>query len=251
MSDASHGNEEVWIDEWEVREPFRSQGAKMIFFADTQILQELEAHVHVISFASTIQPRVVNSAIKAETYQLSHVVEGADLLRAAIADLHGALDHCSWETSAAGFIRCKWFTDCKSGYDTLQKPIAKSVDKRLGMELASLRQHLWRDSGSHMPHPRMLEEQPKNPSDVLVWIDTSVMVCDCLTKNMRDEYMMKVLDGNHWNFEQTAEAKEVKAKKQLQRSVSKKQKQMLNIYDSEPERDEVKHSDPEADVQSE
>ena len=63
--------------------------------------------------------------------------------------------------------------------------------------------------------------------------------------------MMKVIEANHWNFEQTAEAKEVKAKKQLQRSESKKQKKLLSIYDSEPERDEVKLSDPEADGQSE
>ncbi len=77
------------------------------------------------------------------------------------------------------------------------------------------------------------------------------MVCDCLTKNMRDDFMMKVLKANHWDFEQTAEAKEVKAKKQLQRSTSKKQKQLLSAYDSDPERGEVKLSDPEADVQSE
>ena len=50
-----------------------------------------EAFVHLISFQSVIQPRVVNSTIKAETYQLSAVVESADVLRAAIADWPGSL----------------------------------------------------------------------------------------------------------------------------------------------------------------
>ena len=153
VSDASHGNEEVYIDEWEIREPFRSQGAKQVFLASTALIDQAEGQVHLLSFASTIQPRVVNSTIKAETYQLSLVVEAADLIRAAIADARGRLDDRQWETSAASSMKSVWFTDCKSCFDTLQKPIAKTVDKRLGIELASLRQHLWRDSGSHIPDP--------------------------------------------------------------------------------------------------
>ena len=94
----------------------------------------------MISFSSTVQQRVVNSTIKSETYQLSDVVESADLIRAAIADVHGALDRKQWETTAAKFMKSVfWFTDCRSANDTLQKPIAKTVVKRLGMELASLR----------------------------------------------------------------------------------------------------------------
>ena len=224
VSDASHGNEEIYLDEWECREAFRSQGAKLVFLGDKKIATSDEAFVHLLSFASVIQPRVVNSTIKAESYQLSNVLESAHIIRAAIADCHGRLDRKNWEDSAAAYMTCVWFTDCKSCYDTLQKPIAKSVDKRLGIELSSLRQYLWRDSGSHLPDKRMLELKPPNPSDSIRWIDTLVMVADCLTKAMRDDYLMNVLQTNVWNFVQTEEAKAIKTRKSEQRARKRDEK---------------------------
>jgi len=224
VSDASHGNEEIYIEELEVREQFRSEGAKLICLGDSNINTGDAAMVHLLSFGSVIQPRVANSTIKAESYQLSTVVESAHIIRAAIADCHGRLDHQNWETSASAFMQCVWFTDCKSCYDTLQKPVAKSVDKRLGIELASLRQYLWRDSGSHLPDKRMLEKRPLSPSDIIRWIDTLVMVADCLTKAMRDDYLTNVLDSNIWDFMQTEEAKAIKSRKSEQRSRKRDEK---------------------------
>ncbi len=139
----------------------------------------------MISFSSTVQQRVVNSTIKSETYQLSDVVESADLIRAAIADVHGALDRKQWETTAAKLMKSVWLTDCRSAYDTLQKPVAKTVDKRLGMELASLRQLLWRKPGEGCVDVKLLEERCADPTDIIRWIDTTVMVADCLTKLMK------------------------------------------------------------------
>ena len=68
VSDASHGNEGIYIDEWECREQFRSQGAKLIFLGDNEVATKDEGQVHLISFPSTVQARVVNSTIKAETH---------------------------------------------------------------------------------------------------------------------------------------------------------------------------------------
>ena len=96
--------------------------------------------------------------MKAEGYQLTEVVEAGDLLRAAIADCHGMLDHQNWETSAAAWCTMQWVTDCRSLVATLEKPIMKNTDKRLGIELASLRQYLWRRRGNDKPDRRMLEE---------------------------------------------------------------------------------------------
>ena len=42
--------------------------------------------------------------------------------------------------------------DCRSCYDTLQKPVAKTAHKRLGIELASLRQSEWKSSDSGKPN---------------------------------------------------------------------------------------------------
>ncbi len=85
VSDASHGNEFEHLDDWEIRESFRSQGAKVIRLTNTNAILEEEVRCHLISFSSTVQQRVVNSTIKSETYQLSDVVESADLIRAAFA----------------------------------------------------------------------------------------------------------------------------------------------------------------------
>jgi hypothetical protein len=217
VSDASHGNEFEYLDDWGVREPFRSQGGKLIFLASKGILDVNEAVVHLVSFSSTVQKRVVNSTIKAETYQLTDVVEAADLVRAALADMHGALDQARWESSAAAWTPAVWFTDCRSCFDTLQKPIAKTVDKRLGIELAALRQSLWRQIGFDAPERRSLEDKPEQPTDHIRWIDTEVMVADCLTKAMREDFLRKVLDTNVWNFAQPDSAKATKQKKQMQR----------------------------------
>ena len=207
-----------------VGEQFRSQGAKLIFLGNKEIATEDEGQVHLVSFSSAVQARVVNSTIKAETYQLSNVFESAHLIRAAIADCHGQLDWKDWETSAAAYMKCIWFTDCKSCYDTLQKPIAKTVDKRLGIELASLRQYLWRDSGSHLPDKRMLEGKPADPSNHIRWIDTMCTVADCLTKPMREDYLPRVIHSTKWNVMQPEEAKAIKTKKSEQRARKRDEK---------------------------
>ena len=91
------------------------------------------------------------------------------------------------------------------------------VDKRLGIELAALRQNLWRQGGKEKPAVRMLEDKPNHPTNIIRWIDTTVMLADCLTKAMRDTYLMEVIKTNVWNFAQTEEAKRVEARKQEQR----------------------------------
>ena len=214
-SDASFGGEDEWLDEWQEREAFRSQGAKLIFIADSSILDGDEAQVHCVSFASTIQKRVVSSTMKAESYNLTEVVEAADLIRAAIADAHGQLDHSSWESSAASWCTSLWLTDCKSCESTLHKPVARGIDKRLGIELASLRQFLWRRRYEPAPDRRMLEELPPDAerTDRCRWIDTTVMACDCLTKDMPEDYLLAILETNRWNVSQTVEAKAVKERK--------------------------------------
>ena len=73
----------------------------MILLAPSHILDQEYSEVHALSFSSTVLKRVVNSTIKAETYQLSDVVEAGDLLRAAIADAHYLLEPKTWERQAS------------------------------------------------------------------------------------------------------------------------------------------------------
>ena len=215
VSDASHGGEDEWLDDWQEREAFRFQGAKLVFIADVSIIDNDEAAVHLISFASTVQKRVVSSIMKAASYQLAEVVEAADLLRAALADAHGQLDRSDWESSAASWCVSQWSTDCRSCADILQKPVTRGIDKRLGIELASLRQFLWRRRGEPAPDRRLLEEPPARAdrTDLCRWIDTTVMACDCLTKLMKEDFLQEIIETGIWNAMQTAEANAVKLRK--------------------------------------
>ena len=207
----------------------------MIFIASIDILTQDEAHVHLISFSSTCQKRVISSPTKAEGYQLTEVVEAGDLLRAAIADCHGMLDHQNWETSAAAWCTMQWVTDCRSLVATLEKPIMKNTDKRLGIELASLRQYLWRRRGNDKPDRRMLEELPEidQRTDYCCWVDTSVMVADCLTKLMNEDFFHSVMQTGIWNYAQTAEAKAIKLRKA--EGVQRRKAERKAVSDSEPE----------------
>ena len=89
------------------------------------------------------------------------------MIRAAIADVHGAFGRKHWETTAAKFMKSVWSTDGSSAYDTLQKPVAKTVDIRLGLELAYLRQLLWRKPGEGCVDVKLLEERCADPTDIM------------------------------------------------------------------------------------
>ena len=133
--------------------------------------------------------------MKAQFYQLTEVVEGADLIRAALCDAHGLQDKAHWEQSAASWCKSLWITDCKSLESTLCKPVARGIDKRLGIELASLRQYLWRRRHQPLPDQRLLEDLPSRAerTDFCRWIDTTVMACDCLTKEMPEDFLQAII----------------------------------------------------------
>jgi hypothetical protein len=225
VSDASHGQEDEYLEEEDVREPFRSHGAKLIFLANKEMLTQECAHLHLISFGSTVVRKVCSSTLKAETYQLQTVVESGDLLRAAVADMHGQLDYKHWETSASKFMVHVWFTDCNSTAETLKKPVPKKgVDKRIGMELAALRQCLWRRKGDGLADPRLYDAMPEDPTDICHWIDTHSMIADPLTKRMKADLLVQVLKTNFWSWKQTEEAKADKLRRQGHRQTARHKK---------------------------
>ena len=87
-----------------------------------------------------------------------------------------------------------------------------------------LRQSLWRDT-AHLLNDidtRLYEAQPSNATDKAKWIDTTTMIADPLTKAMNPMILVKVMDTGYWDFEQSEEAKRIKARKQAgRRSVAK------------------------------
>ena len=113
-----------------------------------------------------------------------HAKEASDSIRALITDLRGRFpDRRSdpgqdWETICANEVRNVWMTDCQSLHDYLINPVAQgSEDKRLEIDLESLRECLWEhDDG------QLKDEITENQKDKPRWIDTSTMLCDPLTK---------------------------------------------------------------------
>ena len=101
MSDAGHANADECLSDWDVCEPFRSQGGKLIFLAQPCATTADTFSVILISFSSNAIKRVVRSTIQAEAYNLQLTIEEADLIRAAVTDARGQLDRRDWEVSAA------------------------------------------------------------------------------------------------------------------------------------------------------
>jgi len=149
-------------------------------------------------------------------------------LRAGVADLHGKLGRRHWEESAARFCTHVWFTDCSSTNESLKRPVPKKgLDKRIGMELAALRQCLWRRKDGGKTDPRMYDAMPCIPTDICHWVDSAVMIGDPLTKAMKADLLKKVLKENCWSWKQTEEMKADKARRQGHRQTARAKKNAL------------------------
>ena len=94
-----------------------------------------------------------------------------------------------------------WLSDCASLVQHLTANNgAKVADKRLGIEMESLRQPL--------------EEK----HDVLKWIDTSAMATDCMTKNMKPDQLLGILKHCRLDLRPTEASVKQKSQKQAQRA---------------------------------
>ena len=96
--------------------------------------------------------------------------------------------------------------------------MSKITDRRLGIEVAALRQSLWRKPGEELG-ACLEDERPsqEDAADVVQWIDTDIMIVDPLTKAMTSEKLYKALDSNFWELKQPVESIEKKRQKQRQR----------------------------------
>ena len=101
-------------------------------------------------------------------------MEHGDWLRALLAETRTkACNAREWEREGLK-VRCRWLCDARSVVDHVKKDVGTPNDKRLAIELAALRQ-LTKRSGK----------------DELIWIDTTVMPADVLTKDMPCDLLWK------------------------------------------------------------
>ena len=224
VTDASHGDE---TDE-KSGTPYRSQGGRIVALATPSAMVSGVCGVHIIGFASHSLHRVVSSTMQAETYQLQLGVEAGDIIRAAVVDFRGLLNPREWERTAAEHMQMVWLTDCRSAESALVRSVlGKHASKRLGMELASMRQALWRRHGEALGDSADLDERPgpDDRTDHVRWIDTDIMPCDPLTKVMQPDKLMAILETNRWDTDQQLESLQKKRRKQEQRQAARRQAQ--------------------------
>ena len=202
--DASFGNESN----------FPSQKGRMTLLTGLESFDKNGMGVRLIGCSSTITGTVCRSILQAETYALSDGVEESMRLRAALADADGVFLRTDWEYLTARFMRNVWMTDCNSLNDHLRNPtFTKCSDKRLGIDVAALRQMVWLTPDGELPEKIGLD-QP----DMVRWIDTSCMVADCLTKRMRSDRLSECLRSCWLDLIPTDESVLCKMKKQKGRT---------------------------------
>jgi hypothetical protein len=95
--------------------------------------------------------------------------------------------------------------------------MTKMADKRLAIEVACLRQNLWREVGEEIGNPTIRDDIPEKATDSIRWIDTDVMVADPLTKVMEPTKLLATMDSNSWDVSQPIEAVAKKRAKQASR----------------------------------
>ena len=171
--------------------------------------KEGDMNVYVMEWKSQVEKRVCRSTLAAETYALASGVETADWMRVSLQESRDANFNIAEWSERAKDVKSRWLCDAKSVCDHLGKDVGSPQDKRIAIELAALKQLLNRGRG-----------------DELLWIDTSVMVADPLTKSEadNDEVLHRLMVTNQFCIHATAEQKEAKKRKALRRGDLKKAK---------------------------
>ena len=117
-------------------------------------------------------------------------------------------------------MRHLWLSDCESLVPHLKNPKNEKLENvRLSIDIQGLKQVLW-----HKPDGTEYDELPAETvaENAVRWIDTSIMVVDCLTKKMSPEVVHRVQSLCKLDLEAAPESKTVKMRKQKQRAAKTK-----------------------------
>ncbi|CAK0906672.1 unnamed protein product [Prorocentrum cordatum] len=173
-------------------EPYRSQQGRVVALDENG-----NTRMYVIEWKSQAEKRVCRNTLAAETYALAKGTGMADWLRSVLLESRDTEFHIAEWESRTKEIHAQWMCDAKSVVDHLSKDVGTPQDKRVGTELAALKQLLARGG------------------DELRWVDTSVMLADPLTKGdaLDDEVLQRVLCSSEYNINASTEMKEFKGRK--------------------------------------
>ena len=168
----------------------RSQSGRMLCLASPQFLETGEGHLHLIEYHSNVVKRVCRSTLQAETLSMVQGYEESEHLRAVLHGLEQEHQNSHWVTASMDARTVVQLTDCRSLDDHLrQGGLSSTGDKRLAIDLSAMRQVVWRQPGELHGDPLYHEEVPQNASTKVVWIETSTMLADALTKKMKSSQL--------------------------------------------------------------
>ena len=172
---------------------FKSQQGRIHYLSTataSRLTEKDHNIIHVIGLASSTLKRVCRATLQAESYALQSAVEHGDRLRCVLCEMTGKLvSMTDWhEQCQMKMMKHIWVSDCMSLVEHLSAEVPKKIqDKRLGIELVSLRQSLWTGNGQKSS----LEYSPYG--DELWWIETARMLADTLTKSMKPCLLTRTL----------------------------------------------------------
>ena len=176
----------------------RSQSGRLLVLTHEDFLQSGKGPVHLLSWHSNTIKRVCRSTLQAETLSLQLGSEECEHVRQV---LYQVKNHAPEGTSpsfnyvgALDHMMCTWMTDCRSLHDhLLNTTISEISDKRLAIDLTSLRQEIWREKGQMIGNPMYKDALDENKTTNIVWIPTTHMAADGLTKEMNCEQLQKLM----------------------------------------------------------
>ncbi|CAK0841212.1 unnamed protein product [Prorocentrum cordatum] len=153
---------------WNVRRDGSSQGGFLIFLTDYTLMQNREAPISLLAWASAKLPRVCRSSSAAEVQAASEAQEELEFCRLLLSEiLLGPAPLKQW-TSSCAKIPGALVLDCRGVFDALDRSESSALgmkDKRSALEALALKSGMAATSTS------------------LRWCHSGAQLSDCMTKN--------------------------------------------------------------------
>lgn len=197
VTDASHAAETGYTEDGKMT-GHKSQAGRFLLLAACDF--------HVLEWSSHTLKRVCRSTLQAEVLSAQDGVESAHYVRSLIYSfevprvLAGA-EGFAWKVKALDSRTIHWITDCRSFVSYMSTNGQGTVsDKRLAIDLTSLRQDLWRVSGEMHGEPSTQDGIPLECTDQLHWINTKDMISDAMTKAMVWDAILVTGQTGQWQL---------------------------------------------------
>ena len=181
----------------------KSQGAYLVFVSDPRIFDNKKATFSPLAWASHRLKRSLNSSFAAE---MASLVEGSGVLEWTRVLFSEAVDKGfklrDWKRYVA-LRQAMSIVDCRGIFDHVNKPCAGvAVDRRTGIDVAIYKEEF---------------------EGVTRWVDTKVMLVDCMTKwQVAADFLREALGSGLYQVVEDEVA--MKAKATLREAKKKKRK---------------------------